>query len=41
MDLLLRDGSDIVASSPDEFRAVIENDFAKYGKLSHLLKGAQ
>jgi tripartite-type tricarboxylate transporter receptor subunit TctC len=40
-DILLRDGSDIVASSPEEFRAVIEADHAKYGKLAHLLKGAQ
>jgi tripartite-type tricarboxylate transporter receptor subunit TctC len=40
-DLLLRDGSDIVASTPEEFRAVIEADYAKYGKLAHLLKGAQ
>jgi tripartite-type tricarboxylate transporter receptor subunit TctC len=40
-DLLLRDGSDIVASTPEEFRAVIEADHAKYGKLAHLLKGAQ
>src|SRR5437588_5683948 len=40
-DILLRDGSDIVVSTPDDFRQVIENDFAKYGKLAHLLKGAQ
>jgi tripartite-type tricarboxylate transporter receptor subunit TctC len=40
-DILLRDGADIVASTPDEFRQVIENDYAKYGKLAHLLKGAQ
>jgi len=40
-DILLRDGSDIVVSRPEEFRQVIENDYAKYGKLAHLLKGAQ
>jgi tripartite-type tricarboxylate transporter receptor subunit TctC len=40
-DILLRDGSDIVASTPEEFRQVIESDHAKYGKLAHLLKGAQ
>jgi len=40
-DILLRDGSDIVASTPEEFRAVIEADHAKYGNLAHLLKGAQ
>jgi tripartite-type tricarboxylate transporter receptor subunit TctC len=40
-DILLRDGSEIVVSKPDEFRQVIENDYAKYGKLAHLLKGAQ
>jgi tripartite-type tricarboxylate transporter receptor subunit TctC len=40
-DILLRDGSDIVASTPEEFRQVIETDHAKYGKLAHLLKGAQ
>ena len=40
-DILLRDGSEIVVSRPDEFRQVIENDYAKYGKLAHLLKGAQ
>jgi len=40
-DLLLRDGSDIVTASPEEFRQVIESDYAKYGKLRDLLKGAQ
>ncbi len=40
-ELLLRDGSDIVASTPEEFRAVIEADYTKYSKLSHLLKSAQ
>jgi tripartite-type tricarboxylate transporter receptor subunit TctC len=40
-DLLLRDGSDIITSKPEEFRQVIESDHAKYGKLRDLLKGAQ
>ncbi len=40
-DVLLRDGSDIVASNPDEFRQVIESDYAKYGKLGNLLRTAQ
>ena len=40
-DVLLRDGSDIVASKPDEFRQVIESDYAKYGKLGNLLRTAQ
>jgi len=37
-DLLLRDGSEIVVSKPDEFRRVIESDYAKYGKLADLLR---
>ncbi len=40
-DVLLRDGSDIVASKPGEFRQVIESDYAKYGKLGDLLRTAQ
>jgi tripartite-type tricarboxylate transporter receptor subunit TctC len=40
-DILLRDGSDIVASKPAEFRQVIESDYAKYAKLRDLLKAAQ
>ena len=40
-DLLLRDGSDIVTSTPEDFRQMIESDYAKYGKLRDLLKGAQ
>ena len=39
--MLLRDGSDIVMSRPEEFRQVIEADYAKYGKLADLLKGAK
>jgi tripartite-type tricarboxylate transporter receptor subunit TctC len=40
-DILLRDGSDIVAGTPEEFRRVIASDYAKYGKLRDLLKSAQ
>jgi tripartite-type tricarboxylate transporter receptor subunit TctC len=40
-DVLLRDGSDIVMSKPDVFRAAMESDYAKYGKLRDLLKGVQ
>jgi tripartite-type tricarboxylate transporter receptor subunit TctC len=36
-DLLLRDGSDVVVSTPEAFRRVIEEDDAKYAKLSGLL----
>jgi len=39
-DVLLRDGSDVVVSKPQEFRQVIERDYAKYGKLADLLKSA-
>jgi tripartite-type tricarboxylate transporter receptor subunit TctC len=35
-DILLRDGSDIVVSTPDAFRRVIQEDDAKYAKLSGL-----
>jgi tripartite-type tricarboxylate transporter receptor subunit TctC len=37
-DVLLRDGSDIVTSTPAEFRQIIEHDYAKYGKLADLFK---
>jgi tripartite-type tricarboxylate transporter receptor subunit TctC len=40
-EVLLRDGSDIVASKPDEFRQVIESDYMKYGKLADLLRSAR
>ena len=40
-DVLLRDGSDIVVSKPDEFRQVIEHDYAKYGKLADLFRTAK
>jgi tripartite-type tricarboxylate transporter receptor subunit TctC len=37
-EVLLRDGSDIVTSTPAEFRQIIEHDYAKYGKLTDLFK---
>ena len=40
-DVLLRDGSEIVASTPAEFRQMIESDYAKYGKLADLFKTAK
>jgi tripartite-type tricarboxylate transporter receptor subunit TctC len=40
-EVLVRDGSDIVASSPDEFRRVIAEDHAKYAKLSGLFATAK
>jgi tripartite-type tricarboxylate transporter receptor subunit TctC len=40
-DILLRDGSEIVASSPEDFREVIANDYAKYGKMADLLMSAK
>jgi tripartite-type tricarboxylate transporter receptor subunit TctC len=40
-DNLLGGGSEIVASKPDEFRQVMERDYAKYGKLSDLFKTVQ
>jgi tripartite-type tricarboxylate transporter receptor subunit TctC len=39
-DNLASGGSEIVASKPEEFRQVIERDYAKYGKLSDLFKSA-
>jgi tripartite-type tricarboxylate transporter receptor subunit TctC len=40
-DILLRDGSDILVSTPDEFRRVIDEDDAKYAKLSGLFAAAK
>jgi tripartite-type tricarboxylate transporter receptor subunit TctC len=40
-DILVRDGSDIVVSTPDEFRRVIVEDDAKYAKLSGLFAAAK
>jgi tripartite-type tricarboxylate transporter receptor subunit TctC len=38
VDNLVSGGSEIVVSTPQEFRQVIESDYAKYGKLSDLFK---
>ena len=35
-EVLLRDGSDVVASTAEQFRRVIEEDDAKYAKLAGL-----
>ena len=40
-DMLVRGGSEIVASTPEEFRQVIESDYAKYGKLGRPLQGGE
>jgi tripartite-type tricarboxylate transporter receptor subunit TctC len=40
-DVLAKDGSEIVAMQPADFRQVVANDYAKYGKLSDVLKGAE
>jgi tripartite-type tricarboxylate transporter receptor subunit TctC len=40
-DILKRDGSDIVVSTPDEFRRVIAADDAKYAKLAGLFAAAK
>jgi tripartite-type tricarboxylate transporter receptor subunit TctC len=37
-DNLVSGGSEIVASKPEEFRKVMERDYAKYGNLSDLFK---
>ena len=37
--VLQRDGSEIAATTPEEFHGVIANDYAKYGKFADLLKG--
>ena len=40
-DILLRDGSDMVVSTPEEFRRVIDADDAKYARLSGLFATAK
>jgi tripartite-type tricarboxylate transporter receptor subunit TctC len=37
-DVLLRDGSEIAATTPTQFRDVIAKDYAKYGKFADLLR---
>jgi tripartite-type tricarboxylate transporter receptor subunit TctC len=38
-ETLIKGGTDIVVSKPDEFREVIASDLAKYAKLADLFKG--
>ena len=40
-DVLLRDGAEISATTPAEFRQVVASDYAKYGKFADLFKRAQ
>jgi tripartite-type tricarboxylate transporter receptor subunit TctC len=40
-DILVNGGSEVVASKPEEFRQVIESDFAKYGKLTDLFQSVK
>jgi tripartite-type tricarboxylate transporter receptor subunit TctC len=40
-DVLLRDGSELAVSTPEQFQREIESDYAKYGKLADLFKQAQ
>ena len=40
-EAFLRDGSEVVASTPGEFRQVIASDYEKYGKLADLLKSVK
>jgi hypothetical protein len=40
-DILLRDGSDILVSTPGEFRRVIDEDDAKYARLAGLFATAK
>jgi tripartite-type tricarboxylate transporter receptor subunit TctC len=40
-DILVSGGSEVVVSKPEEFRQVIESDYAKYGKLSDLFQSAK
>jgi tripartite-type tricarboxylate transporter receptor subunit TctC len=40
-EILLRDGSEIVCSRPDEFARVIAEDYAKYGKLADIFRMAK
>jgi tripartite-type tricarboxylate transporter receptor subunit TctC len=40
-DILIKGGSEVVASKPEEFWQVIESDFAKYGKLTDLFQSVK
>jgi tripartite-type tricarboxylate transporter receptor subunit TctC len=37
-NILLKAGSELVVSKPEEFRQVIESDYVKYGKMADLFK---
>ncbi len=41
IDNLTAGGAEIVVSTPEEFRRQIEGDYAKYGKMSDIFKGAR
>ena len=40
-NILISGGSEVVMSKPEEFRQVIESDYAKYGKLTDLFQSAK
>jgi tripartite-type tricarboxylate transporter receptor subunit TctC len=40
-NILVKAGSELVVSKPEEFRQVIENDYIKYGKMADLFKSAK
>ena len=40
-EVIIGGGSEIVCSKPDEFRQVIVNDYAKYGKLADIFQTAK
>jgi tripartite-type tricarboxylate transporter receptor subunit TctC len=40
-DIIVSGGSEVVCSTPDEFRQVLVSDYAKYGKLSDLFQPAK
>jgi tripartite-type tricarboxylate transporter receptor subunit TctC len=40
-NILVKAGSELVVSKPDEFRQVIESDYVKYGKMADLFKPAK
>ena len=37
-NILVKAGSEVVVSKPEEFRQVIESDYVKYGKMADLFK---
>ena len=40
-DILISGGSEVVMSKPEEFRQVIESDYAKYGRLADLFQSVK